>query len=105
MKNLAVLLVFIFSLAGVIHTVTAEAETRVRVEQKLTAPVMLDDGDGSSAIAEDKKKKKKKKDDGGGDDEESEEDYWGREAGTLALQLVDPGALEVAARFSGAGGR
>lgn len=104
MKNLAVLLVFIFSLAGVINTVTAEAETQVRVEQKLTAPVMLDEDDGSSAIAEDKKKKKKK-DDGGGDDEESEEDYWGREAGALALELVDPGALEVAARFSGAGRR
>ena len=101
MKNLALALTFLFALAGVVHTLNAEAAGRVKVldADALEAPLMVQD-DG--AISADKKKEKKKKDgDKKKDDEESEEDYRLSPA-AAALELVDPGAFEFAARMEAA---
>ncbi len=100
MKNLSVLLVFVFSLVGVFNTLQAEASNQVRVEPAaVTAPVPMDEG--GDLLAESKKKKKK---DDKKDDERDEEEVRSRSA-LLALELVDPGALEFMARMNIVAGR
>lgn len=95
MKNLSVLLVFVFALVGVFSTLQAEARSQIRVAPAaFTAPVPL--SDPADAVAEANKKKKKKKDK---DSERDEEEVHTRPA-LHALELVDPGALEFVARMN-----
>lgn len=90
MRNLAVVVAFLFSIVGLFHTVTAEANSVVRVEQTVfTPPVELSERHDAEGIAADKKKKKKQDD----KDEEDEEDYRAL-SGLERLRLVDPVALD-----------
>jgi hypothetical protein len=102
MKNLSVLLVFVFAVAGVLFTVSAQAHSEIRVAPALDCPVALEveDGSDSTAIAG-KKKKKKDKDD---KKEEDEEEFrYSGSASLQALEMMDPGALDFVVRMNAAG--
>lgn len=82
MRTFAVLALFLCSLLGLGATLSAEANSVVRIEPAFEAPKEMDE-----AVA--------KKKDGGRDDEESEEDLVPSEAEQqMALEMLDPGHLD-----------
>ena len=82
MRTFAVLALFLCSLLGLGATLSAEANSVIRIEPSFEAPEEMD-----GAIA--------KKKDGGRDDEESEEDLAPTAADQQrALELLDPSHLD-----------